>query len=166
MGWIVVFGTYEFRKDYRWFDPSWTPFSSAFYNGFHKIGWSLALAWVTFACHKGYGGPINKFLSWGLFVPLARMTYMVYLTHVGLIYGYYYSINYAVEMTDLVFVYYYIGMALVAFGVGYVGTLALEMPFINLEKMLIKGINGKIAHMNALTELFNFQIVGGMWTDL
>ena len=47
-------------------------------------------------------GWINKFLSWGFFVPLARMSFMVYLIHLGLIFGYYFSLNHSVEFTDIV----------------------------------------------------------------
>ena len=31
-----------------------------------KALWGVCLAWVTFACVKGYGGPVNDFLSWGV----------------------------------------------------------------------------------------------------
>ncbi len=26
------------------------------YGGFHRLGWSLALGWLIFACARGYGG--------------------------------------------------------------------------------------------------------------
>ena len=83
-------------------------------------------------------GFINRFLSWGFFAPLSRMTFMVYLTHVGLIFSWYYSLNYSVELTDIVMVYYYIGLLMIAFGVGYVGTIALEMPFDQAERLFFK----------------------------
>ena len=31
-----------------------------------KALWGVCLSWVTFACVKGYGGPVNDFLSWGV----------------------------------------------------------------------------------------------------
>jgi len=30
--------------------------SSAFYGGFHRLAWGVALGWVVFACSRGYGG--------------------------------------------------------------------------------------------------------------
>ena len=53
----------------------------AFYNGFHRLAWALVLSWVIFACTKGLGGPINTFLSWRAWAPLARMSYCMYLVH-------------------------------------------------------------------------------------
>jgi len=50
----------------------------------------------------GYGGFINSFLSWGFFKPLARMNYIVYLIHEGLITTVYSSLTYTVEFTDIV----------------------------------------------------------------
>ena len=32
---------------------------------------------------KGKGGLINKFLSWGVFQPIAKISYMTYLTHLS-----------------------------------------------------------------------------------
>jgi len=30
--------------------------SAAFYAGFHRLGWSLGIAWIIWACVNGYGG--------------------------------------------------------------------------------------------------------------
>ena len=51
------------------------------FNGFAKIAWSLAVSWVVVACVKKHGGVINTFLSWSVWVPLARVQYCVYLLH-------------------------------------------------------------------------------------
>ncbi len=77
---------------------------SVIYGGFHRLAWSLALGWVIFACARGYGGKninqgkpftdianktflgwINEFLSWGGFIPLSRMSYVIYLIHVTIL---------------------------------------------------------------------------------
>ncbi len=47
--------------------------AEAFYNAFHRLAWGLALAWLIFACHNGYGGFIQDFLSWEAFLPLSRL---------------------------------------------------------------------------------------------
>ena len=51
------------------------------FNGFAKIAWSLAVGWVIVACVKDKGGIINTFLSWSVWIPLARVQYCVYLLH-------------------------------------------------------------------------------------
>ena len=55
--------------------------ASAIYGGFYKVAWALAVGWVIFACCRGYGGWINELLSWKAFVPLSRVSYIIYLIH-------------------------------------------------------------------------------------
>ncbi|XP_059481900.1 O-acyltransferase like protein-like [Neocloeon triangulifer] len=66
----------SFREDYV---PD--PIAAGFYAGLHKLGWSLGLAWIVFACSNGLGGPVNSILSWKHFGPLSTLTYAAYLTH-------------------------------------------------------------------------------------
>ncbi|KAL1413987.1 hypothetical protein MTO96_007802 [Rhipicephalus appendiculatus] len=46
-----------------------------------RILWSVCVAWFWFACTTGRGGFVNRFLSWNGFVPLARLSFGVYLVH-------------------------------------------------------------------------------------
>ncbi len=62
-----------------------TLLAATFYNIFKRLGWSLALCWVIFACAKGYGGPVNDFLAWSVFAPLSRLTYCSYLFHMSVL---------------------------------------------------------------------------------
>ena len=86
VGLLVVFGLKDIRKTSAPEAPSYTMLEAVLYEGFAKTGWSLSLAWVAFACSKGYGGLVDKFLSWGLFQPFAKMSYMAYLFHLGIIF--------------------------------------------------------------------------------
>ena len=61
--------------------PPWSTFEACVYEMLSRLAWSVALGWVVVACAKGRGGPVNKFLSWGVFQPLAKISYMTYLTH-------------------------------------------------------------------------------------
>lgn len=55
MGIAVVFGMYNYNQmtgdfiEYNWA-------VSIFYGSLHYLLWGLALAWVAFAYHNGYGG--------------------------------------------------------------------------------------------------------------
>ncbi len=88
-------------------------FPTALYAGFSRFTWGVCLAWVVFACTKGYGGRrgcalvlkftsraffcsfpgyVDTLLSWKAFLPLSRVTYVGYLTHPSVIFvflGYY-----------------------------------------------------------------------------
>jgi peptidoglycan/LPS O-acetylase OafA/YrhL len=74
---------------------------AAFYAGFHKLGWSVGIAWVVWACVNGHGGtryffcttvymfncianktgPVNRILSWKYFLPLSKLSFSAYLVH-------------------------------------------------------------------------------------
>ncbi|KAF8770963.1 Nose resistant to fluoxetine protein 6 like protein [Argiope bruennichi] len=72
----VVYGVLEWNKGNL---PS-TPAALA-YAATHRTAWALGLSWITIICVAGYGGLINSILSWKVFIPLSRLTCMVYLIH-------------------------------------------------------------------------------------
>lgn len=47
-------------------------------------------------------GLINSILSWGFFKPLARINYLTYLLHVGVLQLVLYSATYSIEFTDII----------------------------------------------------------------
>lgn len=73
----VVFGNYPLQQ----LDNDSTPLIGGLYHGFTRVTWCMALGWIVFACHWGYGGPINWFLSLAIWQPFARLTYAIYLLH-------------------------------------------------------------------------------------
>lgn len=84
-GWIVaigtilsiIFGIYFMQQP----DYPGTVLESAFYESFSRVCWSISLSWIIFACIHGYGGPVNWFLSFPQWQPLARLSYSIYLVH-------------------------------------------------------------------------------------
>lgn len=102
MGIYVVFGLsgYKGVGANKVTNPGYTLGESVFYLTFHKLFWGLALAWVVFACVNGYGGYINSFLSWGFFLPLAKLSYMVYLLHFDIVMAFFLSLAHTTELTN------------------------------------------------------------------
>uniref|UniRef100_A0A914W9K1 Nose resistant-to-fluoxetine protein N-terminal domain-containing protein n=1 Tax=Plectus sambesii TaxID=2011161 RepID=A0A914W9K1_9BILA len=72
----VVFGLYDYMGG-----AEIPLFWRAMYTAFSKTAWGLSLAWIIFSCYYGYGGPINSFMSWNIWIPLGRLTYCAYLLH-------------------------------------------------------------------------------------
>ena len=78
VGCLVIYGLVPYQKDLQ----SDAPLAErAIYGGFHRLAWALAVSWVILACIKGAGGPVNSILSWPAWVPLARMSFAIYLVH-------------------------------------------------------------------------------------
>ena len=103
-GFAVVLGTFSIRQKTTWVKLGYGVFESVMYNGFSKLAWGFALGWVTFACVKGHGGIVNSFLSWGMFAPLARMTYLVYLMHIEFMVAFIFSLTYTIEYSVILMV--------------------------------------------------------------
>lgn len=84
LGWLLsaaaaLYGIYAILP---WYDPDYEipKGYGYFYAAISRPLWGFSIGWVIFACIKGYGGLINRFLSWSVFMPLGRLTFCVYLT--------------------------------------------------------------------------------------
>ena len=89
--WEAVFGISHLRRGNKLKFPKWSRFDAGVYEMLAKSAWSFGIGWVALSCAKGSGGPfglgmVNKFLSWGVFQPLAKISYMMYLLHISIIY--------------------------------------------------------------------------------
>ncbi|XP_055540332.1 nose resistant to fluoxetine protein 6-like [Wyeomyia smithii] len=54
---------------------------NALYAALHRFGWSLSNGWLVVACVTGNAGPLKRFLSSRVLVPISRLTYCAYLTN-------------------------------------------------------------------------------------
>ncbi|GFX26830.1 nose resistant to fluoxetine protein 6 [Trichonephila clavipes] len=108
---------------------------STLYTCTNKFVWSLALAWVTFACVTGNGGIAATVLSWEAFVPLGRLTYMAYLVHPIIQFVYIGSTRTLIRADHRTLVFMYFGNVVCAFMCAYVLSLLFESPFMALEKV-------------------------------
>ena len=115
------------------------------YNGLHRLAWSACLGWVILACVKGAGGPINHILSWHAWIPLARLSYCIYLVHYTLI-GYVTSLpSFSVSFSHPLAIYWILALLCLSIFVAFVAVIIVEAPIVTLEKILFHKIlgNGK-----------------------
>lgn len=115
------------------------------YGSFHRFAWSIAVAWVIFACVQGQGSLVNDFLSWKAFAPLGRLTYCVYLIHLNYITTFIARSRAAFfyNVTDVVM--YYFAFLFTSFGLAFLVSVTVEASFLNLEKLLFSFSAGKPA---------------------
>lgn len=101
-----------------------------------RILWSVCIVWFWFTCTTGRGGFLNRFLSWNGFVPLARISFGVYLIHLpfyNLMHRIsrerrFYSHFTLVSNCFLVLVWSYL--------LSYIQCVACELPVAHLEKLV------------------------------
>ena len=108
------------------------------YNMFSRTGWGVALAIVLFACHHGYGGPINSFLSMPFWIPLSRLTYTAYLVHPIVLYAVVSSERDTFYYTDVTISVYIAGTTVLSYGAAALVSAFVEFPVANLEMAVFK----------------------------
>lgn len=81
---------------------------------------------------------MNRFLSWKVFIPLARLTYVVYLVHFTYLTVYHSYIRKPYYYTKFTHAEHYFGVLLMVFFMAFAICLTVEVPLLNLEKLLIR----------------------------
>ena len=111
---------------------------NVFYITLSRFAWGVALALLVFCCHNGYGGWVNKFLSWGFWVPLSRLTFMAYLVHPIVLNSVHGSMRAPLHYNDITIAVHAIGNTVLAFGAAFVLAVFVEFPLGNLEMAVFK----------------------------
>lgn len=111
---------------------------SATYNALFRSSWSIAIAWIIFACQNETGGVIRWFLCLPHFQPFARMSLSIFLTHrVPQIISVA-SIKQPIHLDPFDLFHMFLGDALLSVVIGVVVYLCIEAPFGILERQLFK----------------------------
>ncbi|XP_071959454.1 nose resistant to fluoxetine protein 6-like [Antedon mediterranea] len=130
---LVVFGLYPSHHG----DPI-TVAANSIYEGLSRISWAIALAWVVFACFCGYGGWINKFLSFSAWVPLSRLVFTTYLVHPILMMVFFYSAFQPIHYSYTMMCFYFFAFVLASFSIAGIVYILVELPFSNLVELFSK----------------------------
>lgn len=143
LGWLsstaialsVIFGIYP------WFDPDYEIPTTAglFYAGLSRLTYGVALSWIIFACVKGYGGFVNTFLSWKVFMPLGRLCFCVYLISLHLQHTFHVGLKIPMKYETYSMVQIFFAHMVSSYLAGFVATMIMESPFIVLQKLIFEG---------------------------
>merc|ERR1712172_338290 len=139
---LVVYGLVPYQKD-----PTLLASTTerALYGGLHRLAWALALAWVILACVKGRGGPVNSILSWSAWIPLARMSFSIYLVHMTVMSIVNSYASYRVNASQVLIIYYLIFVMAICIAISYALIVLFEAPLVHLEKLLFYSLGlGKL----------------------
>ena len=129
---LLVYGDYWVRTEEQYHD----------YLTMKKWSWGLCLAWVVFACVKGYGGPVNDFLSWGLWASISKISFMTYLFHMSWNWYYFNIQDYNVDFSMWLLTEIFVAQLFVCLALGLAASLTLELPFGKIQKILLQKLLG------------------------
>lgn len=123
----------------------WNQIFAAFWAAIEVLLWSLGTGWIIFASSSSSPGSfsscMNSILSWPPFRPLARVSYMVYLTHMILIWSYSASRSTLVEMSSFTGIYIFVPHVVFAYILGFICTILVESPFLEIQKLCLQRHN-------------------------
>ena len=85
---------------------------------------------------QGYGGPINSFLAWNAWAPLAKITYACYLVHLTLIAFINSLPQYQIYLSQAYMIYLSLGNIIASMAAGFFCVLLFEAPTMHMEKLL------------------------------
>ncbi|XP_037523929.1 nose resistant to fluoxetine protein 6-like [Rhipicephalus sanguineus] len=132
--------------------------TNALYGGFHRLLWSLAFFWPSYACATGRGGVLNNMLSWSFFLPLSRLTYGIYLIHVPLYITRMLRLRSYINTDEFFQLTTALGVFLLSVVFAYLLHVCIEAPTVRLQKLLCEGdtgdtvaatpVNGKPRNLN------------------
>lgn len=114
----------------------WPKWRHVFYESQTGIVWALAVGFMIFSCAMGKGGFINDILSWTVWIPLSRLSFSAYLIHTFVLIGYLSSQEHFIHLSDVNFVYMYIGHLFLTYIMGYLVSMVFEVPILGLEKFI------------------------------
>ena len=112
------------------------------YGMFERLLWGLALAWVTYACHFGGGGLVQRFLSAKFWIPLSRLSFNVYLIHIIVIIVMMIGAQANIHYDLFTIAYYYTSAIVLSYAAAYILAVTVEIPCNNLESMVLKLFRG------------------------
>ncbi|KAF2900215.1 hypothetical protein ILUMI_05967, partial [Ignelater luminosus] len=132
----IIVGCVMISQEFKGVKYDWL--THAFHRALIHPLWSLAIAWIIFACSKGYAGPINSILSAYIFQVISRISYGTFLTNLTLMSILTFQTRVGVEFDNLQMIYKACGDLLLCLGLGFVWTISFESPFVTIVKVMFK----------------------------
>ena len=134
----MVFGEYQ-----TWNGHPFTKTENVLYLMFSRTVFSIGVALIIYACHNGFGGVVNRILSWNFWIPLSRLTFMAYLCHpivLSLMYG---TMRSRFIYTDWLLIVLFAAAVMLSYSLALVLAVTVEYPIANVENAVYKFIGIK-----------------------
>ena len=125
---IIVFGKYK-----TWSGHPFTKAENIMYYMFSRTFFSIGIALMIYACHNGFGGIIDKFLSWSFWVLLSRLTFVVYLCHITVIRLMLRTLRFRLIYTDWLLIIIFAAAVVLSYSLSLIIVVTVEYPVANME---------------------------------
>ncbi|KAL0106693.1 hypothetical protein PUN28_015324 [Cardiocondyla obscurior] len=120
---------------YGLYEAELAPVTAAAYSSLSHSAWALGLSWIVIACSTGYGGYVNKILSWPLLYPFSRVTYCSYLVHPLVIRLTAMNLDSPFHLGKDIMMITFLGQLVLSYVLSFVVSLAFEAPVVSMLKI-------------------------------
>jgi len=114
----------------------WSMFESIAYSAAGRVAWGIGIACLMYSCFTAQQSFLNRFFSWSVFGPLARLTFCAYLMHPIILFTYYLNRDHLLHYSNSDLVFWFVGGATISYVVALFVSLLVEKPAMNLEKLI------------------------------
>lgn len=135
VGWLLSFACL-LSLLYGLYEAELTPVTAAAYSSLSHSAWALSLAWIVIACSTGYGGYVNKILSWPLLYPFSRVTYCSYLVHPLVIRLTAMNLDSPFHLGKDIMMIMFLGQLVLSYALSFVISIAFEAPVVSMLKIV------------------------------
>lgn len=119
---------------------SYDPGLGAVYAALYPLLWSLAVSWILYACVTGMGGPVNRFLGLGVFMPLGKLSFSLYLVHPLVLAVKLMSTRSNKRLDQWAMFTEASGLLTTSLLLAYIFYLMCECPVINIDKIMLDAL--------------------------
>lgn len=142
IGWILagllLFGTifiqYPLWQDNFLRNP-WI--IDALYDAFKPIVWGLVIGWIVIACHLSHSNIVKRFLSLSVWLPISKLSFCIYLTHLPVQAYFIASLRGPVYFTPSNVLHHFCGNFVMSFFVALIWALMFEYPTLKIITILL-----------------------------
>ncbi|XP_077532175.1 nose resistant to fluoxetine protein 6-like [Haemaphysalis longicornis] len=120
------------------------PAVAALYASLHKTAWGLLVAWVAYVVCTDRKGIPARFLSWGPFVALSRLSFSAYLLHILVLFVRFGSIRERLYSSHFIQLCEFIVVTVLSYSGAYVFHLLFEAPSMQFLTMATSAVAGKL----------------------
>ncbi|EFN65166.1 Nose resistant to fluoxetine protein 6 [Camponotus floridanus] len=121
---------------YGLYEAELAPATAAAYSSLSHSAWALGLAWIVIACSTGYGGYVNKILSWPLLYPFSRVTYCAYLVHPLVIRLTAMNLDSPFHLGKDIVAITFMGQLVLSYVFSFIVSVTFEAPVVSMLKIL------------------------------
>ena len=131
---VTIFGTYG---EYS-FTHHFSDMENVIYLMFSGLAWSIGIAIIIYICNTGYGGVVNKVLSWPGWDPLVKLSYGVALINPLVLFYGVGTLQSSLKYTGTLFVMLTLFTIMSSYAVSVITAVFVEQPIFNVVSFFFK----------------------------